>query len=393
MSRQLPLRANLEWLKKRSKERHAELQAANPEATLSLAQLEVAREYGFPSWRALKAHVDLVRRKLEAAGIPANIATSGEAVAEDDPELAELLNAIRAGDETTIGRLLKKRPALAKAHGPDGETPLHAAAWGNDPRMAAYLMAFGADPAALYGDSGHTPLSWAVTCNSREFAEALVRHGAEPDLFCSAGIGSLADVQECFDTHGALKPRAARTGSSRHAPDGTRLPCPPETPREQISDALYIACRNAHPGVVRYLLTKDPDLSFRAYMGATPLHWAYFGGSKQVIDMLLHVGADPTTRDDRLGCTPRAFGICCPANWGFLELVQERLEADPSLANLHDGTTTPLHESARCGSVETIRLLLKAGADPTALDANGKTPSMIAIESGHGAIPELDVPP
>ncbi len=51
MSRQLPLRANLEWLKKLCKERLGELRAQNPTAKLGDVQLAVAREYGFPSWR------------------------------------------------------------------------------------------------------------------------------------------------------------------------------------------------------------------------------------------------------------------------------------------------------------------------------------------------------
>lgn len=389
MSRSLPLRANLEWLKKRSKERLAVLRAADPQATLSLAQLDIAREYGFSSWRALKAHVDLVRKKLEAAGIPRQIAGDGEAVAEDDPELGKLLEAIRVGDNAAMARLLSQRPALARAHGPGGETPLHAAAWGNDPRMGAYLMAFGADPAAHYGDSGHTALSWAVTCNSREFAQALVRMGAEADLFCSAGMGSLADVEECFDDAGVLRPDAVVTGSSRYRADGTRLPCPPETERERISDALYIACRNGHADVVKFLLTKGPDLGFRAYMGATPLHWAYFGGSKDVIGMLLAAGADPTTRDERIHCTPRAFGICAPANWGFVELVHERLREDPALATLNDGTTTPLHEAARSGNVEVVRALLEAGADCRARNAAGEVARDVAVAGGHEAAAAL----
>ncbi len=51
MSRPLPLRANLEWLKKLCKERLDALRAHDPQAKLSDVQLAVAREYGFPSWR------------------------------------------------------------------------------------------------------------------------------------------------------------------------------------------------------------------------------------------------------------------------------------------------------------------------------------------------------
>jgi ankyrin repeat protein len=228
-----------------------------------------------------------------------------------------------------------------------------------------------------------------VTCGAFAFAQTLVKLGAKPDLFCAAGIGALDHVREFFDENAALRPGASRTGSSRFAPDGSRLPCPPTLPQEQISDALYIACRNAHVDVVRFLLTKEPDLSFRAFMGATPLHWAWFGGSRAVIDLLLAAGADPTVRDQSLRCTPRAFGICAPANWGFAFLVRQRLAADTSLATLNDGTTSPLHEAARSGDMETVRLLLDAGADPALRNSEGRMPGEIAAECGHAELAEL----
>ena len=54
----LPERASLEYLKKLAKERLRELRGKDPSAKLSSAQLEVAREHGFTSWRALKAEVE-----------------------------------------------------------------------------------------------------------------------------------------------------------------------------------------------------------------------------------------------------------------------------------------------------------------------------------------------
>ena len=57
-SRQLPDRANLEHLRNEAKQRLKALRGQNPTARLTDAQLLVAREYGFPSWRQLKATVD-----------------------------------------------------------------------------------------------------------------------------------------------------------------------------------------------------------------------------------------------------------------------------------------------------------------------------------------------
>lgn len=390
MSLPLPLRANLEWLKKISKERLVVLRAGDPAAKLSDAQLAVARDYGFASWRKLKTHVEQVREKLDELAQSVEEATAAAApVAPDDADLASLLAAIEAGESQVVVQLLGNRPELAKAHGPDGQTPLHAAAMHNDPRLAVSLLACGADANAKYGESGHTPLSWAVTCNAIECAQTLVRAGIKPDLFCAAGIGALEHVRSFFDDSGTLKPSAAQTGSSRFGADGTRLPCPPASAVEQVSDALYVACRNGQADVARFLLTRSPDLSFRAYHGGTPLHWAYFSGNAEVIEMLLQAGADANSRENDFHCTPRAFGICVPASWGFTGLVRKLLAADPSLANYMDGRTSALHEAACGGHVEVVEILLAAGANPALPNGDAQTPLELATAGGHAKVIEL----
>ena len=108
-----------------------------------------------------------------------------------------------------------------------------------------------------------------MVSESFDAARALMQAGIEPDLFCAAGLGDVERIRAFFSPEGRLKPGASRTGSSRYAPDGTRLPCPPGTDREIVSDALYMAARNGHEGAVRELLTRGPDLAFRAFAQAT----------------------------------------------------------------------------------------------------------------------------
>jgi ankyrin repeat protein len=259
--------------------------------------------------------------------------------------------------------------------------------------LGLLLLAYGADAQARYGESGHTPLSWAITCNALEFARTFVRLGIKPDLFCAAGVGSLEHVQAWFDESGQLKPGASDTGSSRYSPDGTRLPCPPSNASEQISDALYIACRNHHTDVVRFLLTKRPDLSFRAYLGGTPLHWAYYsGGGTEIIDLLHRAGADTTARDDVYRCLSREWSMIAPAGMGIPGIVRARLAVDPALANTPGARTSPLHEATRIGHAEIVRLLLDAGADPTYRNDEGQTPLELARShpaTGYPAVIEL----
>jgi glyoxalase superfamily protein len=68
MSQQLPARPNLEHLRKQAKDLAHEVQARDPAFTLSDAQHEIAKTYGFASWPKLKAHVE--QAPSTAAGHP-----------------------------------------------------------------------------------------------------------------------------------------------------------------------------------------------------------------------------------------------------------------------------------------------------------------------------------
>ena len=368
----LPDRPSLEYLKKLAKDRLPELRRANPGARLADAQLAVAREHGFTSWRALRARLDRAPR-----------------VAPPD-RVSELFDAIKRGDEAAVGRLLDADPGLANARDAEGQTPLLAAVDANRASLVPVLLSRGADPGQVYAHSAHTPLSWAVTAESFDAARALMRAGVEPDLFCAAGLGDVERIRACFGPDGRPKVGASKTGSTRFAPDGTRLLCPPDSAPEVVADALYIACRGGHEGAVRELLAHGPDLAFRAFAGGTALHWAYFAGAAPVVALLLAAGADPTLRDPVLGCTPEAFGICVAASWGWVSKVRQRLAEDRRLANAGSARGGPLHEAARAGVLEAVKLLVAAGADPARRSAEGKTALDLARErpdhAGCGAV-------
>lgn len=66
MSRTLPPRPSLEFLKKQAKEHLRVLQQRDPRARLVEAQHEIAREYGFASWPKLRAHVESLAQQQDA---------------------------------------------------------------------------------------------------------------------------------------------------------------------------------------------------------------------------------------------------------------------------------------------------------------------------------------
>jgi len=336
----LPDRPNLEYLKKLAKDRLHDLRRSDPSARLADAQLAAPRS----------------------------------APPDAAPELVEeFFGAVNRGDEATLGRMLAAQPGLVNARHPDGTTPLLAAADHNKPGVIALLLHRGGNPGSIYAHSAHTPLSWAITAGSFEAAQALVQGGVEPDLYCAAGLGDVQAIESFFDADGSLEDGASTTGSSRYRPDGSRLPCPPASPREIIADALYIACRNGREEAVRALLAHGPDLSFRAFAGGTALHWAYFGGARGAVEALLRAGADATVRDDEVGCTPRAFGISWAAHVGWVTKVRQRLADDPTLVDVMDGGHAPLHLAAKAGQLGVVKALLETGANASLRDSEGKT--------------------
>ena len=104
----LPPQPNIDWLRKTAKQRLDQMRAADPTARLADAQHELARDYGFASWRALKSHVDTVSidGRLVAA-----------AVAGDARQLAELLAQHPAKLTVAGGRWKTPLLHLAAEHG------------------------------------------------------------------------------------------------------------------------------------------------------------------------------------------------------------------------------------------------------------------------------------
>ena len=107
--RDLPQNPSIEHLRNEAKDRLRRLREHAPGAQLAEAQLEVARDYGFPHWRALKAHVDrrhgpgdhgrltglyLVDTRLVANNVVAVTAEDGQLFAQEtgQPRIALTLS-------------------------------------------------------------------------------------------------------------------------------------------------------------------------------------------------------------------------------------------------------------------------------------------------------------
>ena len=94
MPQALPANPNLDWLRKAAKRRHTELCTGEPGARLHQAQLALARDYGFTSWRAFKAYVDAI--------------TPAQGVRD------HAFAAARAGDTEALRRALRRASILRR---------------------------------------------------------------------------------------------------------------------------------------------------------------------------------------------------------------------------------------------------------------------------------------
>jgi len=148
----------------------------SPGARLCDAQREVAREYGFASWRKLKAHIDVIS---DPSGL-----------------LTTFTRAVEQADADAVARCLSLSPALTRAmlcgKDPHGETALHRV----DPkfgvevtdahlRIAALLIDHGADINAKGWPSNQadaTPLMHPSWLGHAKMVAVLLERGADPNI-------------------------------------------------------------------------------------------------------------------------------------------------------------------------------------------------------------------
>jgi ankyrin repeat protein len=225
-----------------------------------------------------------------------------------DPE--EMLQAAQRGDVAKVRQLLASDTTLVNAKGVHNKTPLHWAAEKNYPELAELLVTAGADINAEVS-WGMTPLQWAANMGSRDVADILLAHGAAPQLnmWAASGLGMLDVVQSFWDSPNTLKPGAGQM-RTRDLGDGKwgKSP-PPESYLELISEALYIAARNGHVPVAKFLLEKGADINCRGFFGAPGLHWAAIRGHKPMVEFLIERGADLTLRDQQFNSTALGWAL------------------------------------------------------------------------------------
>jgi len=326
--RQLPNRPNLRHLKDQAKD----LLRGGEAVSLSDAQRQIARTYGFPSWPKLKAHVDSLSQS---------------------EEISQLKQAIDGNDFERVKQLMASNPALHRA--PMG-----------------------------YNNNG--PLTWIAECrvpweppSAKRLAMAqwLIDHGSDVH---QGGDGPLMRAALRSDRIPMME-LLVRNGADVNAEWNGEFPI------------IFAPCESVAPGALKWLLKhgadpncarpgrKYPDTALDYLIGT----YARSNELAVCIDLLLEEG----------GAGRRNIPAVMEILRGRIDGLRQLLDEDPSLVShrfseLDFGGTayrrlsleggTLLHVAAEFGNIEAAQLLLERGADVNAraevvqADLSGQSP-------------------
>ena len=208
-------------------------------------------------------------------------------------------------------------------------TILHCAAIAGNTAILEFLVGKGADVNGEDGE-GNSPLSLAIENGHPEVVEALLRHGARP-----------------------------------------------MTPSQIAQIRFVSAARKGDTVKMSGLLSQGAEIDGKTPTGETALVAATSVQQEVSVNWLLRNGADAnlSAKEGSLEAPPLWHAVSCdPSTFNlFVPLLLLRHGALVSPTDEHL-KQTPLHLAARLGNLIAVAMLLNAGADLKALDANGKTP-------------------
>ncbi len=354
MALPLPPRPSLEWLRKTAKDRLQALRVGRPGATLAQAQLDLARQYGFASWRALKAHVDGLATARVGAG---------------DGAVARFLERVGTGDLGAVRDALIADPDIVHAIGPHpfwGGRPqaLHVAVESRHREIFDLLLEAGADPSGRNGEYDHwSPLALAIDRGEPGMQRALLTAGADVGLMEALLLGDDAAVARLLPGDRpalpAVRPNGgswlalARTvtaigrllelGADPHLPD--RWGATPVEALSRLGTAgrPLVACLRSHG------------------IAAAPQEYARLGDQTALAEL---VSRDPSVaRSDAV--------LMGAVDFGHHELAEWLLGrgADANARSAQGSRGTALHSAAWEGDLRMARILVAHGGDARARDA------------------------
>jgi ankyrin repeat protein/uncharacterized glyoxalase superfamily protein PhnB len=275
---------SLEYLKKLAKDRLHALRRTEPRAKLATVLLSIAREYGFPSWRALKAALD--EREAQT--------------------LKRFFDACASGDVDTVRAFLADHPDAIRAGRPDAPhgkwTGLHSAAKGGHLDVVRLLLGHGADPNAREEGDNTYPLHWAAAAGHVDVVRALLDAGGD--------VHGIGDVH-ALDTIGWAT-FYHEPGEEPSQMSESRRPLVALLIERGARHHIFSAMSVGDLDLIQKLVEENPDALDRRMSrfehGLSPLHFAMRRKRYDILDLLIDLGADLEAQDVS-GRTPLAVAM------------------------------------------------------------------------------------
>jgi ankyrin repeat protein len=281
--------------------------------------------------------------------------------------------------------LLLQHGADASAEMPHGETALMAAARAGDSASLRLLLAAGANPNAFERPTGETALMWAAAENHADAIRVLVAGGADPDSHSKAldlapmdwiQVGMVSTILPVGGWTALMV--AARQNSAAAALALAEVGADLDAQDPDGTTALIIAIINAHYDLASALLDVGADPDVADAKGMTALYAA--------VDMVTiggDIGRPKQPQLDRF----RAIDV---VRLALMRGANPNAQLASAIIGRHHGFgdfslgagATALMRAAKSTDLDSMRLLLEAGADPTLALANGST--VIDLVAGGG---------
>jgi ankyrin repeat protein len=316
-------------------------------------------------------------------------------VVSEKPIPLQLLRAIAIGDVDALETIVKRDPSSVKSRDRDKRTPLHYCGqrplvvsvgnnslrvegipeiWlANSKVMAELLIAHGADVNARDVFS-QTPLHLAAQNGNLEVAKVLLANNADVnarEMFNSTALHIVA-----WSGNTAFAGYLIEKGADVNAKDRFGTP--------------LISAVEDHRDVVELLLNNKADVHMKSPDGFAPIHLA---GKKEITQILFDHGAE-LEMSGYHGRTPLHQSAmrnrCDIVEW----LCAKSVNVNAVDADSHTPLTIAISqpsdtEYAKKNSIETVRILLKYGADVNYRAKDGRTLLHDAIFRGREDLIDL----
>nr|XP_060624723.1 poly [ADP-ribose] polymerase tankyrase-2 isoform X2 [Anolis sagrei ordinatus] len=310
---------------------------------------------------------------------------SAKAVLTGEYKKDELLESARSGNEEKLMALLT--PLNVNCHASDGRksTPLHLAAGYNRVKIVQLLLQHGADVHAK--DKGDlVPLHNACSYGHYEVTELLVKHGA-----CVNAM----DLWQFTPLHEAASKNRVEVCSLllSYGADPTLLNCHNKStidlaPTPQLKErlayefkghSLLQAARESDVARVKKHISLEIINFKHPQTHETALHCAAaspYPKRKQVCELLLRKGANINEKTKDF-LTP----LHVASEKAHNDVIEVLVKHEAKVNALDNLGQTSLHRAAHCGHLQTCRLLLSSGCDPSIMSLQGFTASQMGNES------------